>query len=450
MPDGRPAPRDPRRGPRTRSPSARRRTCSPAAPTSWSRSTSATAARRVVALASRRRARGLASPGDDGPARRRRHLHRARWSRALAGARCPPWPRPPAPSARRRSATPAPSAATSAPARRPATRCPVLAALDAADRASRSATGARVVPVDEFLVGPKRTALAARRARRRGARCPLADGPQEFLKVGVRNAMVIAVADLALVVDRRRTVQVAARLGRADGHPRPRRRGVGRRRVDWTAARADPASPTSSAAASAAAARPIDDHRVDRRVPPPRRRGAGARQRAARRRWPPRERALHAHGQRRPTTRSRDAWLGESLLYVLRERLGLPGAKGACEQGECGSCSVLLDGALVCSCLVLRGVGRRAARSPRSRACSRRRRAHRRAAGVRRRGRGAVRVLHPGPRSWRCTTCSTATPSPTELEVREALSGNLCRCTGYGRIFAAVEAAAASARGRRR
>ena len=48
-----------------------------------------------------------------------------------------------------------------------------------------------------------------------------------------------------------------------------------------------------------------------------------------------------------------DAWLGESLLYVLRERLGLPGSKNACEQGECGSCSVLIDGALVCACLVL-------------------------------------------------------------------------------------------------
>ncbi len=77
----------------------------------------------------------------------------------------------------------------------------------------------------------------------------------------------------------------------------------------------------------------------------------------------------------------RDAWLGESLLYVLRERLGLPGAKGACEQGECGSCSVLVDGALVCSCLVLaasavgrdittvEGLGRPTASSP---TCSRR------------------------------------------------------------------------------
>ena len=59
---------------------------------------------------------------------------------------------------------------------------------------------------------------------------------------------------------------------------------------------------------------------------------------------------LHVNGADMPV---RDSWLGESLLDVLRERLGLLGAKGACEQGECGSCSVLVDGALVCSCLVM-------------------------------------------------------------------------------------------------
>ena len=88
-----------------------------------------------------------------------------------------------------------------------------------------------------------------------------------------------------------------------------------------------------------------------------------------------------------------DAWLGESLLYVLRERLGLTGSKGACEQGECGSCSVLVDGELVCCVPGAGGVGGRAAdrhrRGPR-----RAGRADRRAAGVRRRRRGAVRVLH--------------------------------------------------------
>jgi carbon-monoxide dehydrogenase small subunit len=135
----------------------------------------------------------------------------------------------------------------------------------------------------------------------------------------------------------------------------------------------------------------------------------------------------------------RDAWIGESLLYVLRERVGLPGAKGACEQGECGSCSVLVDGTLVCACLVLaatavghdittvEGLGDEA----------------------------AVTDVQQAFVDMGAVQCGFCTPglvvavhdllgrheNPSELEVREALSGNLCRCTGYGRIFAAVEAA---------
>ena len=135
-----------------------------------------------------------------------------------------------------------------------------------------------------------------------------------------------------------------------------------------------------------------------------------------------------------------DAWLGESLLHVLRERLGLPGAKGACEQGECGSCSVLVDGTLVCSCLVLaasavdreittvEGLGPDGALTDVQQAFL---------------DEGAVQ----------CGFCTPglivavhdlldANPQPSDLEVREALSGNICRCTGYGRIVAAVHAAA--------
>jgi carbon-monoxide dehydrogenase small subunit len=137
----------------------------------------------------------------------------------------------------------------------------------------------------------------------------------------------------------------------------------------------------------------------------------------------------------------RDSWIGESLLYVLRERLGLPGAKGACEQGECGSCSVLVDGELLCSCLVL-------------------------AASVA--GREVVTVEGLGDEgsltdvqeafidegAVQCGFCTPGlivavhdlldhNPAPTDLETREALSGNICRCTGYGRVFAAVRAAAA-------
>jgi carbon-monoxide dehydrogenase small subunit len=135
-----------------------------------------------------------------------------------------------------------------------------------------------------------------------------------------------------------------------------------------------------------------------------------------------------------------DAWLGESLLYVLRERLGLPGAKGACEQGECGSCSVLVDGVLTCACLVLaaaavgteittvEGLG----------------------------GEGGltdVQQAFVDEGAVQCGFCTPglivavhdlldSRPAPTDIEVREALSGNLCRCTGYGRILAAVQTAA--------
>ena len=137
-------------------------------------------------------------------------------------------------------------------------------------------------------------------------------------------------------------------------------------------------------------------------------------------------------------------WEGESLLHVLRERLGLPGAKNACEQGECGSCSVYLDGTLVCSCLVLAGQAE---------------------------GREIVTVeglahegeLHPVQAAFLdagAVQCGFCTPglivatadllahnaAPNEDEIREALSGNLCRCTGYGRIFEAVRIAAAELR----
>ena len=135
-----------------------------------------------------------------------------------------------------------------------------------------------------------------------------------------------------------------------------------------------------------------------------------------------------------------DVWPGESLLYVLRERLGLPGSKNACEQGECGSCSVYLDGSLVCSCLVLAGQaeGREV---------------------VTVEGLGAGEELHPVQRAFveagavQCGFCTPGfvvtthdllrrNPDPNEAEVREALAGNLCRCTGYEKILDAVRLAA--------
>jgi carbon-monoxide dehydrogenase small subunit len=133
-------------------------------------------------------------------------------------------------------------------------------------------------------------------------------------------------------------------------------------------------------------------------------------------------------------------WEGESLLYVLRERLGLYGSKNACEQGECGSCSVYLDGVLVCSCLVLAGQaeGRRI---------------------VTVEGISGGEGLHPVQEAFveagavQCGFCTpglvvathdllSRNPDPTDAEIREALTGNLCRCTGYEKILDAVRLAA--------
>lgn len=151
---------------------------------------------------------------------------------------------------------------------------------------------------------------------------------------------------------------------------------------------------------------------------------------------------LTVNGVRREV---RDAWVGESLLYVLRERLGLPGSKGACEQGECGSCTVIMDGAAVCSCLVMAATavdadivtveGLRTADAL-----------------------TAVQDAFVAEGAVQCGFCTPGlvvavshlldhNPSPSELEVKEAISGNICRCTGYGRIFAAVQTAAAARRG---
>ena len=134
------------------------------------------------------------------------------------------------------------------------------------------------------------------------------------------------------------------------------------------------------------------------------------------------------------------AWGGESLLYALRERLGLPGSKNACEQGECGSCSVYLDGTLVCSCLVAAGqaIGREVTTVE---------------------GLAEDGNLHPVQQAFvecgavQCGFCTPGllvaahdllarVPDPSDLEIREALAGNLCRCTGYEKILDAVRLAA--------
>ncbi|MFJ3659221.1 (2Fe-2S)-binding protein [Streptomyces sp. NPDC090119] len=162
-----------------------------------------------------------------------------------------------------------------------------------------------------------------------------------------------------------------------------------------------------------------------------------------------------------------DVWEGESLLYVLRERLGLPGAKNACEQGECGSCTVRLDGELVCSCLVAAGQaeGREVVtvEGLADHAASRRDAAP----GV---GLDEARQWQPIPGDGaqlapiqqafidagavQCGFCTPGllvaadelleqNPEPADADIREALSGNLCRCTGYEKIMDAVRLAAA-------
>lgn len=150
---------------------------------------------------------------------------------------------------------------------------------------------------------------------------------------------------------------------------------------------------------------------------------------------------LHVNGE---THQVRDSWLGENLMDVLRDHLGLMGSKGACEQGECGSCSVLVDGHLVCSCLVMAAsaVGQQVVTIE-----------------------GVAPVGSPSDvqqafvefGAVQCGFCTPGlimavhdllerTPDPGDTEIREELAGNICRCTGYGRIIDAVQQVAVARR----
>ncbi|TXS48431.1 (2Fe-2S)-binding protein [Streptomyces sp. uw30] len=173
-----------------------------------------------------------------------------------------------------------------------------------------------------------------------------------------------------------------------------------------------------------------------------------------------------------------DVWEGESLLYVLRERMGLPGSKNACEQGECGSCTVRLDGVSVCSCLVAAGqVEGREVVTVEGLADYAKQRAEHGGCAT-----GACGTSLQDARAWaakgqdsqtgegtelspvqqafidagavQCGFCTPGllvaademlenNPNPSDADIREALSGNLCRCTGYEKIMDAVRLAAA-------
>jgi aerobic carbon-monoxide dehydrogenase small subunit len=140
-----------------------------------------------------------------------------------------------------------------------------------------------------------------------------------------------------------------------------------------------------------------------------------------------------------------DVWEGENLLHLLRERLGLPGSKNACEQGECGSCTVYLDGSPVCSCLVAAGqVQGREVRTVEG------------LAGPEG-GLDRVQQAFLDAGAVQCGFCTPGLlvqthdllardPQPSDPDIREALSGNLCRCTGYEKIMEAVRLAAARTR----
>jgi carbon-monoxide dehydrogenase small subunit len=136
-----------------------------------------------------------------------------------------------------------------------------------------------------------------------------------------------------------------------------------------------------------------------------------------------------------------DVWEGESLLYVLRERMGLPGSKNACEQGECGSCTVYLDGTPVCACLVAAGQAEgRQVRTVEGLATDDRL--------------APIQEAFVEAGAVQCGFCTPGLlvqaddlierrPHPSDQEIREALAGNLCRCTGYEKILDAVRLAAA-------
>ena len=131
----------------------------------------------------------------------------------------------------------------------------------------------------------------------------------------------------------------------------------------------------------------------------------------------------------------------ESLLTTLRDRLGLFGSKNACEQGECGSCSVLLDGRLVCSCLVM-AVDADGAAVTTVEGIADGETLHRVQEAMVNAGGVQCGVCTPGIVVAAAHLLAT-TPSPTETDIREALAGNICRCTGYGAIVRALETLAA-------
>ncbi len=283
-----------------------------------------------------------------------------------------------------------------------------------------STRGVRTLPLTEFFLGPKRNALAEDELVL-AVRIDPSRQPQTFMKVGPRNAMVIAVCSLAVGIDRERG-ELRAAYGSAGPVPALVTAPLDAR-ADFPQLVADAVQPDRR--------RPRH-----RRLSPPRSGGAdqagagsGARMKIR----------LVVNGE----PREADVWAGESLLTALRDTLELPGSKNACEQGECGSCSVLIDGDLVCSCLVL------AAQADGHEVTT--------VEGLRSEdGLHRVQQAFVEAGAVQCGFCTPGlvvataallerVPSPSDDVIREELSGNLCRCTGYAKIFDAVRLAASRA-----
>jgi xanthine dehydrogenase iron-sulfur cluster and FAD-binding subunit A len=319
---------------------------------------------------------------------------------------------------------------------------PPLLACGAVVELESRARGVRRVPADAFYLAPKRSAALPDELIR-AVEIPCARGPQQFAKIGTRNAMVIAACSFALALD-----PVARTVGTGIGSagPTPLRASDAEgflaelldERGGWESG--EPLGADAAERFGALVAAPDRRRARNRRLPPPRARcarAAHARVGTCRAEACAMKLALTVNGEPREADL---VWEGESLLYVLRERLGLPGSKNACEQGECGSCSVVLDGTLACSCLVLarqaegaevttvEGLGTADAL-------------------------GVVQEAFVAAGAVQCGFCTPGLvvavhdllardARPSEPEVREQLAGNLCRCTGYAKILDAVQLAA--------